>query len=303
MPLLETRDLGVRRGDAWVLRGISFTLDPGESLGVIGESGSGKTTLAWAVLGLLDPAEGEVLLEDRPWSARGEGSRRARRPALQAVFQDCLGSLPPHLRGWEILEEPLRIQGRGGRAERREAAARMAARVRFPIAALDQRPAQWSGGLGQRLALGRALMLEPRLLVLDEPVSALDPTLAQHQLDLLGTLRAEGLSLLLVSHHLGAVSRLCDRVLLLHQGEPLALGTVDEVRRHPYAEGLWEALPDLEGGGLRRWGVETRREVRAGACGLASRCPLADGACEGAPAWTHGIRCHHPLQADRTVSA
>ena len=134
---------------------------------------------------------------------------------LQAVFQDPLASLPPHLCGWEILEEPLVIHRLGDAGQRRRACAAMAARVKFPEASLAQRPGAWSGGLAQRLCLARALMPRPKLLVLDEPLSALDPTLAGHLLQLLLDLKGEGLALLFISHDPRAIARLCDRTLHL----------------------------------------------------------------------------------------
>jgi ABC-type glutathione transport system ATPase component len=196
-----------------VIRDVSFSIARGEALGVVGPSGAGKTTLLNLVLGLLEPTAGRILLEGALWSPLPERERRLRRPRLQAVFQDPLASLPPHRTGWEILREPLEIWDRGTPATRREAAARMAARVKFPEPALDQRPAAWSGGLAQRLCLARALMLKPVLLVLDEPFSALDPTLAGHLLALLLDLKAEGTALLLASHDGTAVKALCDRVV------------------------------------------------------------------------------------------
>ena len=198
-----------------VLKDVSFSVAQGEALGVVGPSGVGKTTLLHLVLGLLEPTAGRILLEGAPWSPLPEKDRRERRPRLQAVLQDPLASLPPHRTGWEILQEPLEVWDRGTPALRREAAARMAARVKFPEAALVQRPSAWSGGLAQRLCLGRALMLEPALLVLDEPFSALDPTLAGHLLGLLLYLKAEGTALLLASHDQAAVEVLCDRVMAL----------------------------------------------------------------------------------------
>jgi len=190
-------------------------LAPGEALGLVGPSGVGKTTLLELVLGLREPAEGRVTLAGEPWSPLPERQRRPRRPLLQAVFQDAAGSLPPHRTGWEILQEPLAIWRRGTAAEQRQAAARMSAQVKFPEAALAQRPAAWSGGLAQRLCLGRALMLQPRLLVLDEPFSALDPTLAMALLGLLQELKVQGTALLLASHDEAFVADLCDRVLRL----------------------------------------------------------------------------------------
>lgn len=196
-----------------MLKGLSFSIAPGEALGVVAASGAGKTTLLHMVLGLQEPTEGRILLEGAPWSPLPERERRARRPRLQAVFQEPLASLPPHRTGWEILVEPLAIWNRGNAASRREAAARMAARVKFPEAAMAQRPGAWSVGLAQRLCLGRALMLDPVLLALDEPFSALDPTLAGHLLSLLLEVKAGGTALLLASHDERAVAALCDRAI------------------------------------------------------------------------------------------
>jgi peptide/nickel transport system ATP-binding protein len=298
-PLLSVRDLGLRRGAAWSLRGIHFEVQPGEAWGIVGESGAGKSTLLDLVLGLLAPSEGEVRLEGGPWSSLSEKERRSKRPWMQAVFQDPHASLPPHRTGWEILQEPLDIWKRGTKAERREAAARMAARVKFPEASLDQRPAAWSGGLAQRLAVARALMLSPRLLVLDEPLSALDPTLAGHLLELLLELKAEGVALLFVSHDLPAVLQLCDQVLVLYGGEAMDQGACRPLltaRRHPYVRGLMEAVPDL--GKLHpplRWGAELLRPKVAGGCLLMDRCPQATPTCEKAPDCSGALRCHHPL--------
>lgn len=164
------------------------------------------------------------------------------------MFQDPHASLPPHRTGWEILAEPLEIQGRGTPASRRESAARMAARVKFPEAALGQRPAAWSGGLAQRLCLARALMLEPALLVLDEPFSALDPTLSGHLLTLLHELKAEGTALLLASHDLRMVRTLCDRALVLRGGTAAWQGETEALLSdppHPHLRALLDAAPSL----------------------------------------------------------
>lgn len=214
----------------------------------MGESGAGKSTLLNLVLGLVEPTEGRILLEGMAWSPLSEGERRPRRPKIQAVFQDALASLPPHRTGWEILQEPLEVWGRGMRGERRAAAARMAERVKFPEAALGQHPSDWSGGLAQRLCLGRALMLEPALLVLDEPCAALDPTLATHLLALLLEVKAAGTALLLVSHDLPLVAGLCDQVLALRDGGPAGQGPIRQflsASGHPYVRALWAALPRL----------------------------------------------------------
>jgi ABC-type glutathione transport system ATPase component len=276
---------------------VSFELAAGEAWGVVGESGAGKTTLLRLVLGLLEPSEGAVRLEGAPWSGLPERMRRPRRTRIQAVFQEPLASLPPHRTGWEILAEPLEIQGWGTAATRREAAARQAARVKFPEVALNQRPSAWSGGLAQRLCLARALMLDPALLVLDEPFSALDPTLAGHLLALLLDLKAEGMALLLVSHDLPMVQILCDRTLLLYGGEPMCQGETGQLLselRHPYLRGLREAVADLDGPAPQRWGTERLRPAAAGGCRLLDRCPRSDAECGNAPSFDRTERCWHP---------
>lgn len=243
--------MGLLREEKRVLDDVSFSITPGEAWGVIGASGAGKSTLLNLALGLVEPTEGRIWLEGSPWSPLSDRDRRPQRPRVQAVFQDPLASLPPHLTGWEILQEPLVVWKRGDARSRREAAARMAARVAFPEASLDQRPAAWSGGLAQRLCLGRALMLNPALLVLDEPFSALDPTLQSHLLALLLDLKAEGTALLLASHDLASVRTLCDQLLALSHGVPLCQGPLGQLLSdpvHPYLQAMLDAVPALPQG-------------------------------------------------------
>ncbi|MBS1784572.1 MAG: ATP-binding cassette domain-containing protein [Acidobacteria bacterium] len=297
--LLAVRDLGLQRDGRWALKGVSFEIAPGEAWGVIGESGAGKSTLLQLVLGLLEPDEGEVRLEGEMWSRVPERARRPNRSRMQAVFQDPHASLPPHRTGWEILQEPLDIWKRGTKADRREAAARMAAKVKFPESALAQKPASWSGGLAQRLAVARALMLEPALLVLDEPLSALDPTLAGHLLELLLDLKEAGTALLFVSHDLPAVARLCDQTLVLYGGETMCQGPLpalmDEAR-HPYLRGLLEAVPRLEAGHRPlAWGTRKLRVEAPGGCPLYARCPSAQSDCEKGLPFGQALRCRHPF--------
>ena len=214
----------------------------------MGASGAGKSTLLNLVLGLETPTEGRISLEGAPWSPLPEQDRRTRRPRMQAVFQDARASLPPHRTGWEILQEPLEVWRRGTKEDRRAAAARMAARMKFPEAALDQHPGAWSGGLAQRLCLGRALMLEPALLVLDEPFSALDPTLAGHLLAVLQAVKAGGTALLLISHELPVVAAVCDQMLVLRAGLTVGQGPTGQFlaqSSNAYVRSLWEALPTL----------------------------------------------------------
>lgn len=193
----------------------------------------GKSTLLHLVLGLETPTEGRLSFAGKPWAPGPERLRTPLRPAMQAVFQDAKASLPPHRTGWEILQEPLDVWDRGTHASRREAAARMAERLKFPEAALRQRPAAWSGGMAQRLCLARALMLAPSLLVLDEPFSAQDPTLASHLLAVLRDVQASGTALLVASHDLPALQACCDHLLLLGQGRVEAQGPLATLQGPP----------------------------------------------------------------------
>ncbi len=202
-----------------VLRDVSLTLERGEALGVVGESGSGKSTLAKCVLGMVTDVTGELTVNsERP----------------QMVFQDPYGSLNPVKTVEWILEEPLRVIGVRDRAERRRRVLEMAELVGLDREHLDRRPAQLSGGQRQRVAIASALMQGSRLIILDEPVSALDVTLQAQILQLLADLRETlGLSYLFISHDLGVVYELCDRVAVMYQGEIVEEGDVDAVYDHP----------------------------------------------------------------------
>ena len=202
-----------------VLRNVSLDLAPGEALGVVGESGSGKSTLAKCVLGMVTDITGELTVNS---------------PRPQMVFQDPYGSLNPAKRvGW-ILEEPLRAAGVRDREERRERVAEFLSLVGLEEEHLERRPAQLSGGQRQRVAIAAALIQGSRLIVLDEPVSALDVTLQAQILRLLADLKEKlGLSYLFISHDLAVVYQLCSRVAVMTGGEIVEEGDVDEVYDHP----------------------------------------------------------------------
>lgn len=200
-----------------VLHDISFSMEKGEILGLVGESGSGKTTLARAVLDMI-PYEGSIRKADA---------------FPQMVFQDPYGSLNPSKRvGW-ILEEPLRLKGGFSKEERRERVISMLEKVGLDEKLLNHFPNQLSGGQRQRVCIGAALMLEPGLLITDEPVSALDVTIQAQILELFQKLHKEmGLSILLISHDLRVVYQMCDRVLIMQKGRIVEQGTVEEVYFH-----------------------------------------------------------------------
>ena len=217
------------------LKNVSLTIGEGEIVGLVGESGSGKSTLAKCLLGLVTDIEGELTVN-------------AVRP--QMVFQDPYGSLnPAKTVGW-ILEEPLRAMGIRDKAQRREKVLEIIKLVGLEEAHLQRRPAQLSGGQRQRVAIAGALIQGSKLIVLDEPVSALDVTLQAQILQLLVNLKEQlGLSYLFISHDLSVVYQICDRVAVMYRGEIVEEGDVDTVYdapQHPYTKKLLEASLALD---------------------------------------------------------
>ncbi len=221
---------GGKRMRVQILHDISFSMEQGEILGLVGESGCGKSTLAKAVLGMVRDKSGAVVCED---------------PHPQMIFQDPYGSLNPAKRiGW-ILEEPLKNLCRLTEQERRAQAAQMLAHVGLDEKMAQRYPDELSGGQRQRVCIAAALMMHPKLLIADEPVSALDVTIQAQVLRLLMRLKRElGLSILFISHDLRVVYQLCDRVMIMQQGRIVEQGDSDEVYfspQHPYTESLLAA--------------------------------------------------------------
>lgn len=208
-----------RRHDHTVLHDVSFTLRRGEFLGLVGESGTGKTTLVKNILGLVKTHTGEII-------------HYTKRP--QMIFQDPYSSLnPAYTVGWS-LEEPLRIYGKYDAAERRRRVAEIAEKVGLPAECLTRRPNELSGGQRQRVSIGVALIQKPRLIIADEPVSALDVTIQRQILELMRTVRDElGISFLFISHDLNVVYQLCDRVMVMKDGRIVEENTVQELFEHP----------------------------------------------------------------------
>lgn len=238
---------------------VSFRLPRGSTLGIVGESGSGKTTTARLVLALTAADAGEVRLLDEPWSALPERDRRARRPLMGAVYQDVLASFDPRLNVREILQQAVagpapagRVRGRGTAAAHRGEAARVRTlldEVGLAAGLLDRRPADLSGGQRQRVGIARALASRPRVLICDEPVSALDVSVQAQVLDLLDELQRElALSVLFISHDLGVIQHVSDQVAVMHDGRVVETGTAASVftaPAHPYTRALLAAVPRL----------------------------------------------------------
>ncbi|WP_159945042.1 MULTISPECIES: ATP-binding cassette domain-containing protein [unclassified Nocardiopsis] len=262
-PLLEVRDLVVRypgrtRRDAPVtaVDGVSLDVRAGETLALVGESGCGKSSTAAAVLGLRRPDAGSVRFEGQDLTAITPARLRALRPAFQPVLQDPYGSLSPRLRVRDAVAEPLRLHGRWDRATGPDRVAELLERVGLDPAHGDRLPHELSGGQCQRVGIARALACEPRLLVLDEPVSALDPSVRAGVVNLLTRLQDErGLGYLLICHDLALVRHVAHRVAVMRRGRVVESGPARRVcshPEHPHTRELLEAVPPHPGTPRRR---------------------------------------------------
>jgi ABC-type glutathione transport system ATPase component len=232
-------------GSVQALRGVSLQIEPGRSLGLVGESGSGKSTLARLVMALDTPTSGAIELLGQDLSALSATELRATRRHFQMVFQDPYGSLDPRLSVERIVTEPLRAQGERDRTLLRERAANALEQVGLRRTDLDKVPHEFSGGQRQRVAIARALITRPKLIVADEPVSALDVSVQAQVLNLLQDLREQfGISYLLISHDLAVVQHVCEDVAVLWQGQIVERGPTERIfadPQHPYTQSLLAA--------------------------------------------------------------
>lgn len=260
-PLLRVTDLAVQyREHRHALQGISLELGKGGALGICGESGSGKSTLVRALLGLVPIAQGEIHWYGRSMATFGGKEWRALRRTVQPVFQDPLASLDPRMRVREILAEPLRVHRRElGARVREQRISLLLARVGLTAVVLSRYPHELSGGQCQRICIARAMLLEPAILVCDEPVSALDVSIQAQILAVLQALHREsGTALIFVSHNLALVRRLCSQVMVLRGGAVVEAGLTQEVLdnpQHSYTRQLIAAVPVVPrraAGGERR---------------------------------------------------
>ncbi|WP_418058435.1 ABC transporter ATP-binding protein [Pimelobacter simplex] len=320
-PLLEVTDLRTvfhtARGDVHAVDGVSFSLAPGESLGLVGESGSGKSVLGRTVMGLIGSSatttvSGSVLLDGRSvHDLRPAERRRLWGPEVAMVFQDPMTSLNPVKRVGTHLTETLRRHLRCSRAEATERGIDLLRQVGIPEPArrMRQYPHELSGGMRQRVVIATALACDPRLLIADEPTTALDVTVQKQILDLLGSLVAERtMAMVLVSHDLGAVAGRTDRVQVMYAGRTVESGPTRPVfgaPRHPYTDALLASIPRLSNaphtvlrtieGNPPDMGRPPEGCRFAPRCGFASdRCRADQPVVTGVPGG-RDVACHHPI--------
>ena len=318
-PLLSVRDLGVRfsmkRGlfqpDSILkaVDGVSFDLKAGETLGVVGESGCGKSTLGRAILQLLPASAGEVLWLGHNMFDMDAGGLRAQREQMQIIFQDPVASLNPRMTVGDIIAEPLLTHRHGmSKAQRREKVQEIMGKVGLLPEMINRYPHEFSGGQAQRIGIARAMVLEPKLIVCDEPVSALDVSIQAQIINLLKRLQEEfSLALIFISHDLSVVRHISHRIMVLYLGRMMELAERDTLfadPRHPYTRALISAVPipdpKLERGKERivlTGDLPSPVDPPSG-CVFRTRCPMAQDICaqevpealEVTPG--HPVACH-----------
>jgi len=316
-PVLDVRGLKkyfpVRRGllrrtigHVHAVDDVSFSIGTAETVGLVGESGCGKTTVGRTILRLIEPTEGSIRLEGHEISTLGKTELRPLRRRMQIIFQDPFSSLNPRMRAGDIVAEPLKLHGDGSRQARREQVAELFERVGLRRAQMENYPHQFSGGQRQRIGVARALALNPRLIVGDEPVSALDVSIQAQVINLLRDLQRDlKLSYLFISHNLAVVEHISHRIAVMYLGrivEYTDKNTLFARPLHPYTEALLAAVP-IPNPGIKRVKRVVEGDVPSPlrpppGCHFHTRCPLAEARCrsevprlrEVAPG--HQVACH-----------
>ena len=297
MSMLEVKDLHVHyETDAGVVKavnGVSFTLEKGETLGLVGETGAGKTTTALALLRLVpDPpgkiVSGDILLEGKELlKLKTSEMRKLRGEKLAMIFQDPMTALNPVMTVGDQISEVIRLHNRGlSKAQLAIKAAEMLETVGIPADRCNEYPHQFSGGMKQRVVIAIALACNPDILIADEPTTALDVTIQAQVLDLIRELKNQRqTSVILITHDLGVVAEICDKVAIMYAGEIVEIGTLEQVYRNPvhsYTKGLFNSLPDLHKNVHRLQpirGLMPDPMALPEGCNFADRCDLCDASC------------------------
>jgi peptide/nickel transport system ATP-binding protein/oligopeptide transport system ATP-binding protein len=306
-PLLEARDLVKRfrskdgQGVVHAVDGVSLSLRPGETLGIVGESGCGKSTLARLLMRLIEPDAGRLRFDGVDFHRLDRGALRARRRDMQLIFQDPYASLDPRMTVGSIVAEPLAIHGIGTRRQRREKVAELLDLVGLGPAAATRYPHEFSGGQRQRIGIARAIALEPKLVIADEPVSALDLSIQSQILNLLMELKARlGLSYIFISHDLAVVEHVSDRVAVMYLGRIVETADTETLYRapaHPYTRALISAIPQPDPARRRERIVLTgdipSPEHPPAGCRFHPRCPQVMDICSLESPATIELRGEH----------
>ena len=319
--VLRVEDLVVefpigRRGVVSAVAGISFDVLRGETLGIVGESGCGKSTTGRAIMQIERPTAGSVVFEGRDLTTLPFDELREARTKIQMIFQDPISSLNPRRRVRDSVKEPLDIWERGTPAERGRLVDAVLENVGIdPDRAAESRPHQFSGGQCQRISIARSLVLDPTLIICDEPVSALDVSVQAQVLNLLEDLKAEyGLTLMFTAHDLAVVKNISDRVAVMYLGKLCEVASSDDLYSrpaHPYTNVLLESIPvpdpEVAVTGTSITGEPPSPVNPPSGCRFHPRCPNADDLCVSTEPVIrpigdgHFIACHHPLETPVTV--
>ena len=298
-PVLEVRDLkkhfpvkkGLLRktvGQVYAVDGVNFTIGKGETLGLVGESGCGKTTVGRTLLRLVEPTDGQILLGGTDVTKLSKAEMRPFRREMQIIFQDPFSSLDPRMSAGAIVGEPLMVHGVGNKDERRQRVVELFGRVGLRAGQMDNFPHQFSGGQRQRLGIARALALNPKLIIGDEPVSALDVSIQAQVINILMDLQKDlGLSYLFISHNLAVVEHISHRIAVMYLGRIVEYAdkrTIFTSPRHPYTEALLSAVP-VPDPAIKRKKVVLQGDVPSpvkppSGCHFHTRCPIAEARCK-----------------------